>query len=280
MKKTKVVVIGGMNLDVLGMPNGQYIPYDSNIGKVIFRPGGVGRNIATACVNTCDEVSFITAFGDDSNAKMLWDTCTHAGIDVSRSIHMQANTNVYLCIHDDKGDMIAAINDMGLNDALTFSVLAPHIDFINEHDACIVEGNLPQETLCFLAEHVQIPIIADPVSCVKADKFIPVLKNLRAFKPNLLEAQYLSKKETLPEMADFFLSLGLKQLFISLGKDGLYYTDGKTSGIIPSPRVVHTVQTGAGDALLSGLCKGICQQLSIKECATLGVECAYLHLSK
>ena len=42
----RVIVIGGMNLDLLGMVDTPLTARDSNPGRVISRPGGVGRNIA------------------------------------------------------------------------------------------------------------------------------------------------------------------------------------------------------------------------------------------
>ena len=42
----RVIVIGGMNLDLLGMVDAPLTARDSNPGRVLSRPGGVGRNIA------------------------------------------------------------------------------------------------------------------------------------------------------------------------------------------------------------------------------------------
>ena len=42
----RLIVVGGMNLDLLGVPAGPLLPRDSNPGKITLRPGGVGRNIA------------------------------------------------------------------------------------------------------------------------------------------------------------------------------------------------------------------------------------------
>ena len=37
-----VVVVGGMNMDIFGMPNRKLIPRDSNIGEIGLAVGGVG----------------------------------------------------------------------------------------------------------------------------------------------------------------------------------------------------------------------------------------------
>ena len=42
----KAIVVGGLNLDICGLPDGELVPRDSNIGRVEMRAGGVGHNIA------------------------------------------------------------------------------------------------------------------------------------------------------------------------------------------------------------------------------------------
>jgi len=44
--KEPILVIGGANMDILGMPGEHFAWRDSNIGRVMLSPGGVGRNMA------------------------------------------------------------------------------------------------------------------------------------------------------------------------------------------------------------------------------------------
>ena len=50
----RLIVVGGMNLDLLGVPAGPLLPRDSNPGKITLRPGGVGRIFLAAPVDPAD----------------------------------------------------------------------------------------------------------------------------------------------------------------------------------------------------------------------------------
>ena len=99
-------------MDILGMPAEKLLLRDSNIGHVTLRPGGVGRNIAEQLVRLGCKCTLLTAFGTDSLADALCASCARLGIDISHALTAQGNTCVYLCLHDETGDMLAAINDI------------------------------------------------------------------------------------------------------------------------------------------------------------------------
>ena len=46
MATKHIAVVGGMNMDIGGRPEGRLVARDSNPGAVTMRPGGVGHNIA------------------------------------------------------------------------------------------------------------------------------------------------------------------------------------------------------------------------------------------
>ena len=129
---------------------------------------------------------------------------------------------------------------------------------LNRASLVVVDANLPPESLAFLAANLTPPLFADPVSVRKAGRLHEILSRLTAMKPNRPEASLLTGVEIqsnadLPRAAEAFFSLGLKNVFISLGGEGVYYDDGHERGILPcfpSP-VVNT--TGCGDAFLAAV---------------------------
>ena len=58
---------------------------------------------------------------------------------------------------------------------------------------------------------------------------------------------------------------GVKRLFISLGAEGVFYSDGVTSGISPSPKAQVVSATGAGDAFIAGLAYAYVKEQTIEE---------------
>ena len=267
-----------MNMDVLGIPDGAFSYRDSLIGKVRLMPGGVGRNIAEQIARHGYPVELMTVTGGDAFAASLKESSSALGIGLRHAIHSDETSCVYLALHDEQGDMAAAINDMAamrLLDAGSITAL-PREAF----SACMLDANLSEEALKAAAGHMDIPLAADPVSCEKSLRLKPILHRLTAIKPNLQEALALTGKSGLLEAADALLDAGVKQVYISLGKDGLYCAGGHERLRLPSIPAAPGPATGAGDAMTAGLICAIAEGKSLEECAHNGLRFAHEHLNR
>ena len=274
MSWLKIAVVGGVNLDVLGVPSGEFKMRDSNIGTVRFSCGGVGHNIAGRIVRTGADVSLFTVVGNDSNAEWLKQQCLGEGIRIDHSVTVAEPSSVYLAIHGEDGDMLSAVNDMHLLDSFTPELVDQMLSSIDQSDACAVDANLPEQTLVRLAEKADVPLVCDPVSTVKAARIFPILPRLAALKPNLLEARALTGCVSPEDCAAHLLGSGVKSVFISLGKEGLYFADEKERGYLFPSTVTLRPQTGAGDALTAGITAGVALHEPVRECAIFGMEMA------
>lgn len=271
----RVVVIGGMNLDLLGVPSQPLLSRDSTPGTITFRPGGVGRNIAARLKGLGADVSLITALGNDDRAAMLSHLCQSSGIDLSLSVPTDRPAPCYLCIHDDHGDMALAVNDMSAMERLTPEAIQPRMEAVNRADACVLDANLSAEALAFIAENATAPLILDPVSCAKAPRVKPILSRLAAVKPNRLEAEALTGERNVEKAAEALLKAGVKNVFISLGAEGVYYADAAESGYIPAIPLPNLPATGAGDALCAGITVALLRKKPVRETAKIGCEIAH-----
>ena len=126
------VVVGGVNMDIGGMPFGPLRGSDSNPGVIRAAVGGVGQNIARNLALLGVPVHFLTAFGWDENGAAVARTCESAGIDLSSALRLRdAATSVYLYIADEKGEMQLAVSDMAVCDSITPEYLAQHERLLN-----------------------------------------------------------------------------------------------------------------------------------------------------
>ena len=254
-----VAVVGGVNIDIGGRPNRPLIKRDSNPGKVSISLGGVGRNIAHNMSLLGLHVRFLTAFGDDLHAQRIEASCADLGIDISHARKVaDASTSTYLYLNDENGDMVLAVSDMDICERITPDYIASNLSLLNNAQVVVVDGNLPVETLGYLAEHFTAPIFADPVSVTKAEKLRPILGRLNTLKPNRMEAELLSgiritDERSMRQAAEKLLETGLHRVFLSLGADGVFAANGEESRIYPCIPAAVSSTTGAGDAFMAAL---------------------------
>lgn len=90
-------------------------------------------------------------------------------------------------------------------------------------------------------------------------------------KPNLYELGIIMKNaditlENLKNHCDSLLSYGLQTILVSLGKDGAYYTDGKTRLKVSQPTIHAINKVGCGDAMLASFIGKLANGESVDEC--------------
>ena len=271
----RLIVVGGMNLDLLGVPAGPLLPRDSNPGKITLRPGGVGRNIAEKLAKAGEETALITALGRGARADLLSALCREAGIDLSLSLQTDLEAPCYLCIHDENGDMALAVNDMSAMERLTPFEMAKRMDAVNASRGCVLDANLRQDSLAFIAQNAAVPLVLDPVSCAKAPRVIPILPRLFAIKPNRMEAEALTGERNVEKAAEELLRRGVQNVFISLGPEGIYFASGESRGYMPALPLPALPATGAGDAVCAGITLALLRGEGVEASAKAGRDAAY-----
>lgn len=275
-----VAVVGGVNRDIGGRPHQALISHDSNPGVIRVNLGGVGRNIAHNMSLLGLDVRLITALADDDFGPVVQQSCRDLGIDLSGALVVPgAVTATYLYVLDEAGDMEVALSDMQINEHITPAFLQRKKTLLDGAQAVVVDTNIPQESLHWLAKNCTAPIFADPVSTTKAMKLEGILSQLHTLKPNRIEAEMLSgvtitDEASLVQAARALLSTGLKRVFISLGGDGVYCAEANDAGFVPSVETTLRNATGAGDAFMAALVWAHLNEYALIPSARAGVAAA------
>ena len=270
----KIAVIGGMNLDITGSVSVPMRMRDSNPGSILLSPGGVGRNIASALARHGAQVSLVTCLCSDLPAQVLASACSEEGIDLSLSYRAKGASSCYMAMHGVDGDLVCAVNDMAVMEEFPAGHIREIAPELNRFDAVVIDANLNESVLAAVAEEVRVPLIADPVSMHKCRKLLPYLNKLTAMKPNLDEARELTGEESFEAAGGKLLTMGAKNVFISLGTQGLYVCSREGSTLL-KPEAVHSCQTnGAGDNLTAGIAMGLADGMNAADAARLGMRYA------
>ena len=276
----RIAVVGGANVDIGGFPATTLVAGDSNPGRVRISTGGVGRNIAENAVRMGLTVSLTTALGDDANGRMLLEDCRAKGIRTEDCvIDGEGRTSVYLFIDDARGDMYCAVNDMEIQSRLTPEHISPAIGRLNDLDAVVIDANLPEETIRFLAEELRVPLFADAVSVAKAGKLRCALDKLYCLKPNRIEAELLTGVQIrdvvdAAEAAKRLNDAGVRRVYLSMGLQGALCAEDGRCTFLPCRARGAVNATGAGDAFTAALVWAHCEGMDLKESGIAGMAAA------
>jgi pseudouridine kinase len=262
-----VVVVGGANTDIVGFPRGKFALRDSNPGQVRTSAGGVGRNIAENLARLGAHVRLVTSFGDDERGVELAASCDAVGMDTRFSVRTPGVPgSIYLAVLDAGGDLAAAVNDMRALLALTPDAIDPAA--FDGAEAIVLDTNLPASTIARVAELAgDIPLVLDPVSTAKAPAALPVLGRLAALKPNLREAEELSRAAGSVGAGQRLLEMGVERVFITMGSEGVWCASADDQFLLPARPVRVANATGAGDAFTAGVAWGVATGMSLRQTA-------------
>jgi len=280
MKKT--YVIGGANVDIVGVPNQPLRQADSNPGKISISFGGVGRNIAENLAYLKDEVHLVSIFGEDALGRLCFDFCKKIGIRMEDSFFSQTtSTSTYMAVMDHRRDMHLAISDMEILQELDLKRLAMTVSKINPDDLCVIDTNLDRESIRFLCENIRCPLILDPISTVKAEKVKDLLGYFTMIKPNRYEAEVLcgfslQNDSDMKRAVNYFLAEGVKEVIISLGEDGIVAGDGNQIVKMKMTPVSVVNATGGGDSFVGAYVHAMHSDMSFVDRLTFAIATSVL----
>ncbi len=272
MTKEYVTLIGAANIDIQGFSSNPIINRDSNPGKIEFCPGGVSRNIAENLSRLGIKTELISAVGDDPNGTLILDSCRTCGIGTGHSLIVpDAVSSVYLAIMDNSRDMALALSDMTISDNVSIEFLKSRTQILEDASAIVFDTCLAAEVMDYiLSKYNNKPIFVDPVSIGKAKAVKPLMGKVHTLKMNKLEAEFLSDSKIegvsgLEKISAWFLDQGVKRIFITLGKEGVFYRDSQNSGNYKPDKTEIKNTTGAGDAFMAGLVYGTLNSYNLEK---------------
>jgi pseudouridine kinase len=255
-----VCVIGATMLDVVGQSERTLIYADSNPGAIYLSPGGVSRNISENLARLGLSVELISVICQDPLGKIIQVNCEEAGISIQHSYYdFQHSTTTYSAFLEPNGKMHIALSDTRSLDQFPLHHIIDKTDLIKQAEIIVIDAALPEEILAYIFKTFSNkPIFVDPVSVGKAESLPNFINQVHTLKCNQFEATYLSKIpihsiEDLQNAAQKFIDVGIQQVFITLGEEGVYYHVGKQQGLHPIQVIQSVNVTGAGDAFMAGL---------------------------
>ena len=269
-----ILVLGASIVDIFGFCGRSYAQRDSIPGHIKISFGGVCRNIAENLARVGVNTQFISTLGDDENGKSILEHSKKFGYNMENSLFLEGeSTPTYLAILNHQGEMESAVVDMESLNKMDETFVDEKHEVFENAEYTIVDSDNPALLEYILKKYQgKSKFILDPVSAKKAKKIRHLIKYFHTIKPNRFETEALCgfKIETnddLKKAGRFFIEQGVKNVFISLDADGIYYitSEGEEGTLACCEAIEVKNVTGAGDSFVAGIGYGYMNNLNIKD---------------
>jgi len=281
-----ILVLGASVVDIFGFCENKYASRDSIPGRIKMTFGGVCRNIAENLARMEVNTKFISVLGDDEIGREIIEHSRYIGYDMSESLILKdKRTPTYLAVFDENGEMVSGINDMSSINRLDIEYIKSKSDVIKAADYVFLDADNPMNLEFLLNTYGKdTKFILDPISANKTAKILPLIGGFHTIKPNKLEAEVIAdmpikSDEDLIKAAEKIHNLGVKNLFITLDKEGVFYSNGETQGLLKSLNPEVRNVTGAGDSFVAGIGYGYTKGMSIDKIAKVATTMAFITIS-
>ena len=256
----RLVVLGSVNADhVLRVPHFPR-PGETLTGHGYqIVPGGKGANQAVAAARLGAEVAFIARVGDDAIGRQMRDGFANDGIDVSAVILDKAlPTGIAIIYVSDEGENSIGISAEA-NGALSPAMVREHESMIAAAHTLLLQLEVPLESVyeaARLARAHGTRVVLNPAPARPLSAELLALVDL--ITPNQTEAELLTgirvtDEHSAAEAAARFHQMGIREVMITLGSQGVYCSNPDRQILVPGFQVEAVDTTAAGDTFNGAL---------------------------
>ena len=258
----QVACFGAANLDRKLRSVKALVMGTSNPARQDESFGGVARNIAENLARLGTPVSLMTVVGDDAAGQALLAHAEAAGIDTRDTLKLDhACSGTYTAVLDAHGEMVLALADMALYDALGADVLAARAPRALPA-LMVADLNLPHDTLAALLVEARRDAVALVMVAVSQPKMARLPQRLDGLRLLILNLGELETRVGTPLRtdADFAAACalvqaqGVRDVIVTRGSDGVLYTRAGGIGFLAARPAQVVDVTGAGDAFAAAVC--------------------------
>lgn len=278
----KVVVAGSFNADITARTPRFPVGGETVLGSgFIIDPGGKGSNQAVAARKSGAETVMIARTGTDFLSEMAFELYKETGICtdfVFRTPNVSTGA-AFIEVSEENGEnRIIVIS--GANAKLSAEDIAVAEKDISGCGVVLTQLETPCESA---AELFRLAAKHKRTTVLNPAPFRDVPVNLWSFAdyitPNEIEAEYFTGVKvadgySASEAAKVFLEKGVKNVIITLGNNGSFFSDGVNEYRIPAVKAGTVVDTtGAGDCFTGAFCAALAEGRTVRE-SMLFASCA------
>ena len=269
MSLSKIIVIGSANTDMVVKAQKLPLPGETILGGTFFmNAGGKGANQAVAAARLGGSVTLVTKVGNDVFGRQTIEGLKKENI----------NTDyVFIDEINPSGTALIIVNAEGENcivvaPGANANLLPADIEKVKELATAAVilmQLEIPIETIKSVAKRAKArgqKLILNPAPAQLLDD--DLLNGLFLITPNETEASLLTgitveDELTAAKAADIFLSKGVQNVIITLGKQGAYFKNKEQEIKVNAPEVKAMDTTAAGDTFSGAITVAITEKMDL-----------------
>lgn len=275
-----VIIIGAAIVDLPLRPVSKEVfdVVSYPVDGIAMTIGGDAINEATIITRLGHKVGLMSCIGVDVPGSFVLSHCKNNGIDtryIKQDPSVDTSINVGLVAEDGERTFITNrqgslwkfkyedLDMTGLKDAKFLSFASIFNNPLFDEKALISIFSKAKEQGMTICADMVTPRLGETLEDIKK-----ALSYVDYFFPNYEEAKEMTGKETVEEIADVFLSYGVKCPIIKVGKKGAYIKTANESMLVPGYKHSNCIDTiGAGDNFASGFISALVEGKSLRECA-------------
>jgi ribokinase len=266
--KPRILVVGSSNTDLVVFCDRLPNPGETVLGGEFQTfGGGKGANQAVAAARAGGDVAFLGAHGADA-----------LGTDAKARLQKEGiNTDYFQCVQGAPSGVALILVD-GVTRENLIAVARSSNDAV---DSAMVSGARPAfETASAVISQLEIrddaveaaarlchelgkPFILNPAPSRQLSKRI--YESLYTIVVNEHEARDVSGHKDIRDAIDALHKMGCKNVVVTLGAEGVMFSEGDKIESIAAPKVQTVDTTGAGDCFVGWLGVGVGEGLPLRE---------------
>lgn len=285
-----IVCVGILVADVLGKPV-DILPESGKlrlVEKISLQVGGCAANFVIDLAKLGLKSTIIGKIGDDNFGKLVLDTLNFEKVDVAGlKVDKSVSTSASMVMISEDGER-SILHSFGANAKFNFNDI--NLELIRGSRILLIAGTflMPEfdgegtEKLLKYAKENGVICCMDTAWDSRGQWITKIESSLQYidwFLPSYDEACEMSGKTIPEEIAQLFLSKGVKNVIIKLGNEGCFVKqDNKKGYPVPAFNKVKAIDTsGSGDSFCAGFVAGLYQGWDIPQCVefanAVGAHC-------
>ncbi len=276
---SQITVIGEMNVRVIASGYRELLPLNPTNSRIEASYAGTAEAIAKRAIEAGENVTLMTALGNDFLGRAAKNDMVAKGINVDNVMLVEdMPTPIEIITLNILGDLDYNLVNEETQKSIKVEHIEAALDMINASDLVAVDASLSQDVLEYIADNVTAVKFFDPGTEEYAKKAKGIIGKFDIIKPNRAEASALYGKDIFSEdelraACEWLQEQGVKKIFITLSGGGVFYKDGGKDGFVRPEEVFNFVRKdGAGDAFSAAIADGYVKGMSVEEIAAYGMK--------